>query len=124
MFPMQGRVNHAKYFGIVLAISIGTQVLAFATGVGFEITGGSEVTGMLGLVIGILGAFAVAVAVQVVNRPHDIGKSSAYYGLLMIPIYNIYLGLVLLSKKGTDDPNEYGRPLWQLSEILLYHTGN
>lgn len=123
MFPIQGRVNHAKYFGIVLAISIGTQVLAFATGVGFENYFGSEqVTGMLGLVIGILGAFAVAV--QVVKRPHDIAKSGAYYCLLMIPIYKIYLGLVSLSKKGNDDPNEYGRPLWQLSAILLYHTGN
>ena len=123
MFPMQGRVNHAKYFGIVLAISIGTQILAFAAGVGIGISGGSEqVAGMLGLFIGILGAFAVAV--QVVKRLHDIGKSGAYYCLLMIPIYKIYLGLVLLFKKGNDDPNEYGRPLWQLSEILLYYTGN
>ena len=107
MFSMDGRVNRAKYFGMVLVISVGTQVLAFAAGVGIGVGGGSEqIAGVLGLVIGILGAFTVAV--QVVKRLHDIGKPGAHYWLLLIPIYNIYLGLVLLFKKGNEGPNEYG----------------
>jgi len=42
-----------------------------------------------------------------IQRLHDIGRSGHHYWLLFIPIYNLYLNILLLFKKGTDGPSEY-----------------
>jgi len=43
-----------------------------------------------------------------IRRLHDLNRSGRQYWLLMIPIYNIYLGLILFFKRGTRGPNRYG----------------
>jgi uncharacterized membrane protein YhaH (DUF805 family) len=43
-----------------------------------------------------------------IRRLHDLNRSGRQYWLLMIPIYNIYLSLILWFKRGTRGPNRYG----------------
>ena len=43
-----------------------------------------------------------------IKRLHDLERPARHWLLLMVPVYNIYLGLVLLFKKGTEGPNEFG----------------
>ena len=50
----------------------------------------------------IINAFAA------VKRFHDLDRPGTHYWLLLIPFYNIYLGLVLLFEKGTVGDNKYG----------------
>ena len=40
--------------------------------------------------------------------PQGRANRAWYFLLFMIPIYNLWLGLVLLLKRGTWGPNEYG----------------
>jgi len=47
-------------------------------------------------------------AFAAVKRLHDLERPGAHYWLLLIPVYNIYLALVLLFKRGTSGPNRYG----------------
>ncbi len=44
----------------------------------------------------------------IIRRLHDLDRSGGQYGLLMVPIYNIYLALILWFKRGTRGPNRYG----------------
>jgi uncharacterized membrane protein YhaH (DUF805 family) len=50
----------------------------------------------------------VIAAFPVVKRLHDLGRPGTHYWLLLIPLYNIYLGLVLLFQKGNNGENIYG----------------
>ena len=60
----------------------------------------------LSLVIVVL---TVCIADTLVKRFHDIDQSGLSYFLLFIPLYNLYLLAVLLFKKGTPGPNQYGQ---------------
>ena len=53
-------------------------------------------------------AGAVVAAFQAVKRLHDLGRPGWHYWLLLIPLYNIYLAIVLLFVKGTPGTNPYG----------------
>jgi len=107
LFSMEGRYNRAKYFWTVLAISIVVQVISFAIGFAIGWSGGDPSTGaVIGFIIGITGA--VICAFQVVKRLHDLDRPGSHYWLLLIPIYNIYFGLLILFKKGTKGENQYG----------------
>jgi len=109
LFSMEGRLNRAKYFGRVLAISILTNIAAFVVGLFLGATMGrdaEQVAPTIGFMIGVTGA--IVNAFQVVKRLHDINRPGAHYWLLLIPFYNIYLGLLLLFKKGTEGSNQFG----------------
>jgi uncharacterized membrane protein YhaH (DUF805 family) len=58
------------------------------------------------LVLLIVAAY-VSVCISI-KRFHDLGKPGIHFLLLFIPLYNIYLGLVLLFKKGETGANAYG----------------
>ena len=47
-------------------------------------------------------------AFEVVKRLHDLDRPGTHYWYLLIPFYNIYLGLLLLFKRGTSGCNQYG----------------
>lgn len=96
---MNGRYNRAKYFVTVLLISIATQIL-------FAILIGDPIGNKIGAIVLIAGF--ILSSFQVVKRFHDLGRPGSHYWLLLIPIYNIYLGFVLLLKKGAAGHNEYG----------------
>lgn len=108
LFSMDGRYNRAKYFWTTLLIGIVAQIIAFLIGLAAGAAGGDPATvgGVIGLIVGI--GSAVICAFQVVKRLHDLDRPGTHYWLLLIPLYNIYLGLLLLFKKGTEGANQYG----------------
>lgn len=111
LFSFQGRANRAWYFwhtfldglvvvGLILAILL--------------------MGGLLGSVAFLLPAFGVGVAGSVaavavtVKRLHDIDRPGWHFLLMFLPLYNVYLALVLLFKRGTVGPNQFGHdPLRQ-----------
>ena len=105
LFSFQGRANRAWYFWHTLLDG----VVMFGLILMIVIVGG-----ILGSPLFILPAVGVAVAGVVaglaitVKRLHDIGRPGWHWWLLMIPLYNIYLALVLLFKQGSIGPNEFG----------------
>jgi len=109
LFSMQGRLNRAKYFWRTLVIGVSTNIVTFL--VGFLLGGimgeHAEPTALLvGYLLALAGA--VVIAFEAVKRLHDLDRPGAHYWLLLIPVYNIYLALVLLFKRGTSGPNRYG----------------
>lgn len=115
MFSTVGRINRAPYFwhtfldGFVVALlSIGVLVVfeALNPSTGDSETAVSTVQSVL--VLGILLLGGVAEICITVRRLHDLGRSGWHYWLFMIPLYNLYLGCVLLFSQGQRGPNEYG----------------
>jgi uncharacterized membrane protein YhaH (DUF805 family) len=107
LLSMEGRYNRTKYFWIGLAISIGVSVAAGVIQLAVEAASGDpNIAAVLGTSMYILGA--VIAAFPVIKRLHDLARPSSHYWLLLIPFYNLYLALVLLFKKGTPGPNQYG----------------
>lgn len=100
-FTFKGRINRAKYFWISFLVGIPIVILSIMIEY-------SESISFILLVL-LLEIIATILSVcLVVQRLHDIKRPGAHFWLLLIPLYNIYLGLVLLFKKGTDGPNIYG----------------
>jgi amino acid transporter len=113
----QGRLNRAKYFLRLLAIAVLTQIVVFAAGVFLRMIMGRSADQVAPLITAVISlAGTVLSASQVVKRLHDLDKPGSHYWLLLVPLYNIYLMLVLLFKKGTEASNQYGEnPLAQHS---------
>lgn len=100
-FTFKGRINRAKY--IFVPFLIGILIAIFQA-----ISINTESIALL-LICILLNIAAIVLSICVtVQRLHDIERSGTHYWLLLIPIYNIYLGCLLLFKKGTDGSNEYG----------------
>jgi uncharacterized membrane protein YhaH (DUF805 family) len=68
--------------------------------------GTGDTAEVLGAIIGLGGA--IPLAFQAVKRLHDLDRPGSHYWLFLLPFYNIYLGWVLLFKKGTAGNNIYG----------------
>lgn len=105
LFTMQGRANRAWYFWHILLDD-----LAMFTA-GFGLIALAIVTGIPLLFLPAVGVFAAGIWAGIcitAKRLHDLGRPSWHWWLLCIPLYNIYLGLVLLFQKGTDGPNAFG----------------
>ena len=106
LFSFEGRANRAWYFwhqmldGFVI-----TALVAMLVVVGF-------VTGNMALIlpaIGVLVGGLVAGAAVTVKRLHDLDRPAWHMLGFLIPIYNIYLSLVLLLKRGNYGFNDYGQ---------------
>jgi uncharacterized membrane protein YhaH (DUF805 family) len=107
LFSMDGRISRQQYFLWTIAVVIVTYFVAFVVGFVVGVTGNADgAAGILGFIVGLAGA--VAQSFLVVRRLHDIGKPGWHYWLFFIPLYNLYLGLVLLFTPGDSDANEYG----------------
>jgi len=82
-----------------------TALVAMLVVVGF-------VTGNMALIlpaIGVLVGGLVAGAAVTVKRLHDLDRPAWHMLGFLIPIYNIYLSLVLLLKRGNYGFNDYGQ---------------
>ena len=55
------------------------------------------------LIVGTVGSIA-----QTVRRLHDLDRPGSHYFMLLIPLYNLYLSLVLTFQRGTVGTNRYG----------------
>ncbi len=105
LFSFRGRANRLWYFWHTMldgAVTIGLlSVLMVMMGV-FGV--GAMILPMAGVVVAaVVAGFAITV-----KRLHDLGRTGWHWLLLLIPLYNFYLTLVLLFRKGTFGPNPYG----------------
>jgi len=107
LFSMQGRFNRQKY--LITGIIITLVMYALGFGIGFAI-GMAGMDAAVATSVSYLVSFVGIViwSFLVVKRLHDLGKPGWHYWLMYIPLYNVYLGLVLLFTKGTAGPNTYG----------------
>lgn len=107
LFSMNGRFNRQKYFLTGLAITLVMYALAFALGFALGMSGmDPAIATGVSYVVTIIGV--VIWSFLVVKRLHDLGKPGWHYWLMYIPLYNVYLGLVLLFVKGVSGPNNFG----------------
>ena len=108
IFSMRGRYNRARYFWTSFFLALICNLIpSFLVGLAREPLGDAYPIAAF-FVMAIALAGAVLAAFQVVKRLHDLGRPGWHYWLLLIPLYNIYLALVLLFVKGTPGPNPYG----------------
>lgn len=110
LFSCEGRVNRLWYFLHILLddlVIIGLIIALIAVG------GILDTPLFFVPLIGvILGGCWAAIALTV-KRLHDLDRPGWHWWLLMVPLYNLYLSLVLLFGRGTVGPNRYGPdPLW------------
>ena len=104
MFSTEGRANRSHYFWHTFLDSFVMVALIMAALFAADLLG--VLTFFIAVSIMLAGVWAeIAVTVK---RLHDLDRPGWHWLLLGIPVYNIYLELVLLFKKGTDGPNQYG----------------
>ena len=110
LFSAYGRVGRLSYFLRMLGIYLATMVIAFAVVFVFLSTVRHAVSGqwapLVGGGIGLVGS--VVIIIQAIKRFHDLNRPGIHFLLLLIPIYGLYISLLLLFKKGTEGPNEFG----------------
>ena len=108
MFSMKGRLNRGRYFLYMLACGAVSFLSGLLSGTEFEI--------LAILVILVYVICGIVMVCQIVRRLHDLDRPASNYWLLLIPIYNIYLFLILLFQQGTTGVNSFGQdPLGKVS---------
>ncbi len=107
-FTARGRINRRDYVLSSLAILVLTLGWLYVSG---ELTANDDVairaTGMW-LFATTLVTGGVVNGFLVIRRLHDLGKPGTHGWLLFVPMYSIYLQLVLLFAKGVSGHNQYG----------------
>ncbi|HZD05719.1 MAG TPA: DUF805 domain-containing protein [Longimicrobiales bacterium] len=107
LFTFDGRANRAWYFWHIVLDDLVIFTLVMALGVLATVLGSSVVVLLVPFFGALLGVSWAAIAITV-RRLHDLGRPGRHWWLLMVPLYNFYLGLVLLLQPGTPGPNRYG----------------
>ena len=105
MFSTQGRANRAWYLWHIILddLAIVTGIVLFGL---LTVLTGTPLFILPAIGVGAAGIWAgVCITIK---RLHDLERPAWHWLLLAVPIYNIYLGLVLLFQKGTDGANEFG----------------
>lgn len=103
LFSTEGRANRSWYFWHILLddLAIFTAVMLFIV-LGFV----NPLFVLPGIGVALAGAWS-AICITV-KRLHDLDRSGWHLLLFMVPLYNVYLALVLLFKKGTEGQNQFG----------------
>jgi uncharacterized membrane protein YhaH (DUF805 family) len=115
-FDPSGRFGRLSYIAWVMLVSIALNVVQFVLGLGLGLSGGaSEQSGFIAIAIGgltLLLALLMVVAsiLFAIRRLHDVELSAWWLLLSLVPLVNIFLGLYLLLKPGTDGANRFGPP--------------
>lgn len=110
LFTFKGRAGRGEYFLHSIADVFVLILFAVAFAEVSEHTAASEILDTINLIlffVVLLGGMVAEVCVTV-RRLHDLGRSGSHFFLSWIPIYNIYLALVLLLQAGDVKANEYG----------------
>lgn len=104
-FSMQGRYNRATYFWSQFCILVLVYGATFSAGFARLLPTGQSATAIWYAILFVGNALS---ALQIVKRLHDLDRPGTHYWLLLIPLYDLYLVLILLFKKGASGPNRYG----------------
>jgi uncharacterized membrane protein YhaH (DUF805 family) len=99
IFSFEGRIRRTQH-GLTFL------VMAFASVIFNLVLETEDETILLFLVFYLI--TTVAYLAAIVRRFHDLGNSGWYTLLLFIPLVGFVYGLILLFKKGTEGPNQYG----------------
>ncbi len=107
-FNSRGRISRRQYLLSCLAIYLLTFGWFYIGGL---MSANQDVaiktTGMLVFVTTLV-AGGVANGFLIIRRLHDLGKPASHGWLLLVPMYSIYLQLVLLFARGVEGQNQYG----------------
>ena len=105
-FMFAGRIN--RQLLIIVQLTAGL-LAAFVMVVVGLISGSNTENLPLAIVTGIIDIILIWLSLSLdAQRLHDLNRSGWHVLLLLVPLYNIYLVFVLLLKKGTEGPNQYG----------------
>ncbi len=114
MFSFNGRIKRSTYFihnflSIIIIIAWSVFILKFFVALekAFPQYGSMDIYIIPLLGIGVF-LFVLSELSTTTRRFHDINRSGFSYFFLLIPIYNIYLGLALFLQKGTSGSNPFG----------------
>ncbi len=103
LFSFSGRANRARYiWHVLLDDLVVVGMIAVLVIVGMF----TPLVALPAIGVALGGAWA-ALAVTV-KRLHDLDRPGWHVLLLMIPLYNIYLSIVLFVVAGTSGDNRYG----------------
>ncbi len=111
---MQGRLGRGGYFLTSFLAGATYMVTIFALGFILGMTRPELFIAeepppfLIVLIYLIYTPFLIVTGVATVKRLHDLDRPGSHYWLKFIPIYNLYLSLVLLLKPGTEGDNYYG----------------
>jgi uncharacterized membrane protein YhaH (DUF805 family) len=107
-FNARGRISRRQYAFSLVAVYVLTFGWFYVGGL---MTSNDDIairtTGMW-LFVTTLVAGGAANVFLVIRRLHDLGKPGTHGWLLLVPMYNIYLQLILVFAKGVDGQNQYG----------------
>ncbi|CAH2213244.1 conserved protein of unknown function [Tepidibacter aestuarii] len=102
-FSLKGRLSRGLFIGNIFAVIIFFTVLS--TLYPYHLFDYNQFK----LVDKIINTFnLLSIVCLIIQRLHDLDKSSIYALLLLVPIYNIFLILCILFKRGTIGSNQYG----------------
>jgi uncharacterized membrane protein YhaH (DUF805 family) len=107
-FNARGRISRRQYLMSVIAICLLTFGWFYIGGL---MSSNEDVairtTGLMVFVTTLV-AGGTANGFLVIRRLHDLNKPGTHGWLLLVPMYSIYLQLVLLFAKGVQGNNQYG----------------
>lgn len=107
VFSTSGRINRETYIWYSIVLFIVGPAIAFGA-----VLLDPFVPPLARLFAAPVAAFQFAIfwmgIVVCIKRLHDLDRPGSHWLLLLIPIYNLYLGIVLLVKPGTVGANRYG----------------
>jgi uncharacterized membrane protein YhaH (DUF805 family) len=107
-FNARGRISRRQYLLSCIAIYLVTFGWFYVGGLmTFNEDVAIKTTGML-LFVTTLVAGGVVNGFLIIRRLHDLGKPGTHGWLLFVPMYSIYLHLVLLFARGVEGQNQYG----------------
>ncbi|HEY9081198.1 DUF805 domain-containing protein [Magnetovibrio sp.] len=130
-FSLSGRLNRKAYWlkGVLLMSLIGFGVQMFGVLIGL-LSGTSGLGAILGASAALLVLlpllvfnFWVSLAISV-KRAHDLGHSGWWLLLFLVPIYNLWMAIVMGFFRGTPGPNDYGPdPIDPINDYIDEMTG-
>jgi uncharacterized membrane protein YhaH (DUF805 family) len=98
-----GRLSRAKFIVYFFLSFCVYTALFFAL---YQIPSDSALVTAIGIVVSI--PYLVVLFLITVKRAHDVNLSGAWFGLILIPIAYIVFVIILMTKDGTEGPNNYG----------------
>lgn len=110
-FSGQGRIGRLRYFGTLMLIYIGMPLIwgmLMYMMIPMQISEGAKEI-IPSITILLMAVFMIYWnIVTAVKRFHDLDRPRRHAWLLLIPLYNIYLGLMLVFVKGSFGDNRFG----------------
>lgn len=100
-----GRARRSEYWYFMLF----NVIISFVLSILMSLTAGSALSNVFRIIqsLYMLAVFIPGLAV-VWRRLHDIGRSGAWYLIILVPLVGVILLLVWLCKDSQPDANEYG----------------